>query len=92
MLDGVHCGTLFQLKVHRIALCYKHLIHHYRANPQNSQARFGEPHGGPPCLAEARSRNGSGVINAIHYRSDASLPAGEGNIKALPLIVYLLFG
>ena len=73
MLDGVHCGTLFQLKF-------------------DTFDTSSTVYDGPPCLAEARSRNGSGVINAIHYRSDASLPAGEGNIKALPLIVYLLFG
>ena len=31
-----------------------------------------------PCLAAARAQNGSCIINAIHYRSAASLPAGEG--------------
>ena len=29
-------------------------------------------------LAAARSQNGSGVINTIHYRSAATLPRGEG--------------
>ena len=29
-------------------------------------------------LAAARSQNGSCIINAIHYRSAASLPTGEG--------------
>ena len=30
-------------------------------------------------LAAARSQNGSGVINTIHYRSAASLPVGSSS-------------
>ena len=32
---------------------------------------------GDTRLAAARSQNGSGVINTIHYRSAASLPKGR---------------
>ena len=31
------------------------------------------------CLAAARSQNGSGIINAIHYRSAVSLPEGRAS-------------
>ena len=35
-----------------------------------------------PCLAAARSQNGSCVINAIHHRSAASLPIlGKAHTK-----------
>ena len=38
------------------------------------------------CLAAARAQNGSCIINAIHYRSAASLPTGEGNTRIAELL------
>jgi len=38
---------------------------------------------GDTCLAAARAQNGSCIINAIHYRSAASLPTGEGFAEGL---------
>jgi len=37
-----------------------------------------------PCLAAARAQNGSCIINAIHYRSAASLPSRGRLKKASP--------
>ena len=49
---------------------------------------FGNPGAGPPCLAAARSRFGSYIINVIHYQNAVSLPSGEGFTK-MALLPYI---
>ena len=40
-------------------------------------------------LAEARSQNGSDVINVIHDRSAATLPQGEGSVGGSDMVAVI---
>ena len=56
--------------------------------PKALKFALGNPGGGPPCLAAARSRFGSYIINVIHYQNAVSLPAGEGFYEGSAVVDY----